>query len=201
MYDDIWQLDHSGKETRHERSGSIEPYLSDDFPVAATFRFDHEGKYDTNLGAMSLLVLPNDWQSVVLTGITGTFLGGTFLGVNGSANFKIGNHLALELSAFYTLSWDVPMDSVLFATATSGSQLALYGQARWQFTPDLYTRFTFQRGEVIGIADLSLIQGQVIDAVFGWHYRMGSDAFLVYTQQPVLGQQEHRLLAKISLSY
>jgi hypothetical protein len=200
-YDDLWELDHTGKETRHQRSGSIQPYLSDDFALTVGARFNHTGKYDTNLGSLSFIVLPNDWESVTLTGITGSFLGGTFLGVNGAASFKIGNHLALKLSGFYTISWDVPNDSLLFKTAAYGSQLALYAQARWQFTPDLYTRLTFQRGEVLGIADLGQIQGQVIDAVFGWHYRVGSDAFLVYTQQPLLGEQEHRLLAKVSLSY
>ncbi len=201
VYDDVWQLDHTGKQTRHQRSGSIQPYLSDDFALSVAARFDQNGKYGTSLGAVGFLVLPNDWKSITLTGITGSFLGGSLLGVNGAANIKIGNHLALRLSGFYTLSWDVPQDSFFFKTASSGYQLAMYAQARWQFTPDLYTRVTLQRGEVVGIADLSLVQGQVVDAVFGWHYRVGSDAFLVYTQQPILGEQEHRLLAKVSLSY
>lgn len=201
VYDDLWQLDHAGNETRHQRSGSIQPYFGDDFAIAVAARFDHTGKHDTKLGTMSFIVLPNDWQSITLTGLTGTFLGARLLGVNGTANLKVGNHLALKLSGFYTLSWDIPGDSLLFGTASYGSQLALYAQARWQFTPDLYSRITFQRGEVIGIADLSLIQGQVIDAVCGWHYRVGSDAFLVYTQQPIRGEQEHRLLAKVSFSY
>jgi hypothetical protein len=201
VYDDVWQLDHTGKQTRHHRSGSVQPYFSDDFAISVSARFDQNGKYDTNLGAVGFVVRPNDWESITFTGITGSFLGGTLLAVNGAANFKIGNHFALKLSGFYTLAWNVPEDSFLFKTASYGSQLALYAQARWQFTPDLYARITFQRGEVTGIADLSLIQGQVIDAVCGWHYRVGSDAFLVYTQQPIQGEQEHRLLAKVSLSY
>ena len=114
---------------------------------------------------------------------------------------KLGSHIAVKMSGFYTLSWELPPGSPLYGTRGDGFQWAYYGQVRYQFSPDLYARLTFQQGEALGIADLNAVSGRVVDAVVGWHYRLGSDAFLVYTQQPVNSTQEHKVLAKVSYSY
>jgi hypothetical protein len=200
-YDDLWRMDHEGVETRHLRKLLLQPYMSDDFAFYLEGRSDRTDGYGNRIGTYGFVLFPNDWQSLTVTALTGTFLGGDLLGVNGALNLKLGPSIVAKLSAFYTLSWDLPPDSPLVGTATAGRQWVLYSQLRYHFSPDLYARLTFQRGDVFGIADLNAVDGQVIDAVIGWHYRLGSDLFLVYTQQPVGGVQEHRALAKMSYTY
>lgn len=200
-YDDLWRTDHEGQETRHLRKLNVQPYLSHDLAFYIDGKFDRYQGYDNNIGTFGFTILPNDWQSLQLTTLTGTYLGGNFLGINGQLNLKLGPHIALKMSGFYTLSWELPVGSPLLLMRDNGYQWAFYGQVRYQFSPDLYARLTFQQGDAYGIADLNAVAGRVVDAVIGWHYRLGSDAFLVYTQQPLNGSQEHRMLAKVSLSY
>lgn len=200
-YDDLWRMNHAEVQTRHLRKLRLQPYMSDDFAFLFDGQLDHSGEYQNNVGTFGFVLFPNDWQNFTLSTLTGSFLGGNMLGLNSALNFKIGPRIVAKLSAFYTLNWDVPEGSPLYSTASAGRQWLFYSQLRYHFSPDLYARLTFQRGDVIGIADLNAVQGQVIDAVLGWHYLLGSDLFLVYTQQPVNGLQEHRGLAKLSYTY
>lgn len=201
IYDDLWRINHEGEETRHLRKLYLRPYLSNDFAFQLDGRVDRSNGYDNRFGSFGFVVYPNDWQSLTLSTVTGTFLGGNMLGLNGVLNLKLGSRVVVKLNSSYTLNWDVPQGSPLFGTANAGYQWLFYTQLRYHFSPDLYARLTLQHGDVRGIADLNLIQGDVIDAVIGWHYLLGSDIFLVYTQQPVNGVQEHRALAKVSYTY
>lgn len=200
-YDDVWRMDHTGQETRHLRKLNLMPYMSHDFAFALDVQSDRKDGYTNRIGSLGFVIFPNDWQNITLTTLTGSFLGGNLLGVNGALNLKLGPQIVAKLSGFYTTSWDIPEQSPLFGTADAGGQWAFYGQLRYHLSPDLYARLTFQRGRAFGVSDLNAVEGQVIDAVMGWHYRLGSDAFLVYTQQPVDGVQEHRALAKLSYTY
>ena len=51
------------------------------------------------------------------------------------------------------------------------------------------------------LADYSNVKGTLLDALIGWHYRQWSDVFLVYSDQPFNGQQERRLMTKVSFNY
>ena len=95
----------------------------------------------------------------------------------------------------------MPENSPLFGTSGTGHSWRGYAQLRYQFTPDLYTRVTFQQGAVTELADYSNVKGTLLDAVFGWHYREWSDVFLVYSDQPFNGAQERRILSKVSFTY
>lgn len=200
-YDDLWRTNHAGQETRHYRRINVQPYLNHDLAFYLDARFDRTGGYENNIGTFGFSLLPNDWQNFQFTTLGGSYLGGNFLGLNGQLNLKLGPHIAIKMNGFYTLSWDLPPGSPLLLLRNDGYQWAFYGQVRYQFSPDLYARLTFQQGDAFGITDLNAVSGRVIDAVIGWHYRLGSDAFLVYTQQPFNSTQEHRVLAKASLYY
>ena len=163
------------------------------------FRSDQVQDYTNRIGYLGFVLFPNDWQSLTLTGLRGEFYGGDLIGVNGALNLKLGPHIAVKTSVFATRSWNLPQGSPLRVNDHhDGYQYAFYGQLRYQFNPDLYARLTFQQGDAVGITDFSTVGGRVVDAVLGWHYRLGSDLFLVYTQQPLDGAQQHLLLAKIS---
>ncbi|EYF07384.1 carbohydrate binding family 9 domain-containing protein [Chondromyces apiculatus] len=200
-YDDLWRLNHAGEQTRHLRKLRLQPYVSDDLAFLLDAQIDRNGIYQNNIGTFGFVVFPNDWQSLTLNTLSGSFLGGNLLGLNGALNLKLGPRFAIKMSGSYTRNWEVPEGSPLWGTASEGYQWVLYGQLRYQFTPNLYARLTLQRGDALGIADLNAVRGQVIDGVFGWHYRLGSDVFVVYTQQPVGNAQEHRALAKVSYTY
>jgi hypothetical protein len=51
------------------------------------------------------------------------------------------------------------------------------------------------------------VHGRVFDAVVGWHYRLGSDLFLTYSDQPFSDSytgttvQDRRFLTKASFSF
>jgi hypothetical protein len=200
-YDDLWRMDHEGRETRHLRKLNLVPYMSHDFAFTLDGQWDKTGGYENRIGSLGFVLFPNDWQSLTFTTLMGSFLGGDLLGLNGALSLKVGPRFVIKLNGFYTLSGDVPPDSPLFGGAALGGQWSFYSQLRYHLSPDLYARLTFQRGHVFGVSDLNSVEGQVVDAVLGWHYRLGSDVFLVYTQQPFRGAEEHRVLTKVSYTY
>jgi len=198
-YDALWRRNHDGVPTRHREQLTVQPYIGNHLALYLDALYDYNANFENKIGTFGFIINPNDWQGLSVFGLMGNFLGGGIAGGNMALNWKFGPHVSLKLSAFYTYSSNVPENSPLFGVSGNGHQWSGYAQLRYQFTPDFYARITFQRGETLGLADINSYNGQVIDAVLGWHYRLGSDFFLVYTDQPVNNQQEHRILSKISL--
>jgi hypothetical protein len=215
-YDGLWRDTHDGEVSRHRHGLQLQPFLGKDgdkvaLALAASWDYNtvtNPGSteligFHDRLATLGFILFPNDWQSLNLQALYGKFLGGDLAGVNANLQWKFGPHVVLKASAFYTRSSNIPDGSALIGPEhlSEGYQFGAYAQLRYHFTPDLYTRLTYQKGRIVGIADLNNAEGNVIDAVLAWHYRPGSDLFVVYTEQPYQGRQERRLLTKISFAY
>ncbi|MFM7201001.1 MAG: DUF5916 domain-containing protein [Myxococcota bacterium] len=197
-YNGLYRSSHEGVETRHRQQVIVQPYLGNHFALYGEGVLDWHDGYANHYGSAGFVISPYDWQSLTIKGIGGSFLGGSLLGVNGTLNLKLGPRVMAKLNGYYTVSEDIPETSALFAGASAGAQWLTYAQVRYHFTPDLYVRATFQQGDAGTLADLNLIQGRVLDTVLGWHYREGSDAYLVYSEQELGGEMDRRILLKWS---
>lgn len=197
-YNGLYRTNHEGIETRHRQQLSVTPYLGDHLALYADGLMDYNDGFGNWIGTGGILINPNDWQSLQLNGLGGTFLGAGLLGVNATLNVKLGPRIMARLNGYITQSTDVPETSPLYANATEGYQWLAYAQLRYHFTPDLYARATFQQGHSEGLVDLNGIEGRILDAVVGWHYREGSDAYLVYSEQPYAGVTDRRIMLKWS---
>lgn len=200
-WDGLWRRNHDGVPTRHREQLTVQPYLGSHLALFLDGTYDNTNGFENKVGTFGFVINPNDWQGLSVNGLAGNFLGGSIVGANVVLNWKFGPHVVLKASGFYTRSSNVPVNSPLYGLSGDGHQYAGYVQLRYHFTPDLYARITLQRGESINLADINNYNGNVVDAVLGWHYRLGSDFFLVYTDQPVNNQQEHRILSKVSFMF
>lgn len=200
-WDSLWRRNHAHERTRLRNRVNVQPYLHHNLALFADYVYDNNEGFKDRVATGGVILFPNDWQSLTLSAFTGRFLGGPTRGVNAALNLKMGHRLQAKFSGFYTESKDVPEHSELFGTSGTGHSWSGYAQLRYQFTPNLYTRMTFQHGAVSELADYSNVKGTLLDAVFGWHYRPWSDLFLVYSDQPFNDSQERRILSKISFTY
>lgn len=199
-YDGGLRWNHEGVQTRNRHNLFMRPYLGTRFALSLNGLYDETGGFVNQIGTFGFAIDPEDWQTFTLSAVGGRFLGGSMAGLNAALSWKLGSKTVVKLSGFYTRHGDIPANSPLHGTLGNGQQWAGYAQIRYHFSPDLYARVTFQRGSAAGITDLNLVEGQVIDALIGWHFREGSDAYLVYTEQPIAGQQERRILSKFAFA-
>ncbi|MBU8895763.1 hypothetical protein DRW03_20740 [Corallococcus sp. H22C18031201] len=200
-WDTLWRRNHEGARTRYRQRLNVQPYLHHNFALYFDGIYDDNEGFRNRLATAGFTLFPHDWQSFTLTAIGGRFLGGEIRGLNGAFNLKLGPHIVAKFSGFYTRNFGVPEGSKLFGASGDGYSWSGYAQLRYHFSPDLYARVTFQKGDVFELADYNSVKGTFLDAMVGWHYRQWSDIFLVYTDQPFNGSQERRILSKISFNY
>lgn len=197
-YNGLYRSNHDGVETRHRQQLSATPYLGDHLALYVDGVMDYLDGFGNWIGTAGFIINPNDWQSLTVNALGGTFLGGELKGLNATLNLKLGPRIMARFNGFVTQSEGVPESSSLYAGYSDGYQWLSYAQLRYHFTPDLYARATFQQGHSEHLTDLNGIEGRVIDAVLGWHYREGSDAYLVYSEQPYSGIVDRRIMLKWS---
>src|SRR5207253_3131751 len=118
--DDIWRFTHEDVQSRHYRDLNVQPFINDKVAFNFDLKLDTVDAYTNRIVTYGVILLPNDWQSVSLSGIRGEYLGGDFAGFNATANWKFGARLAAKVSAFYTKSWNLPVGSPLISTARAG---------------------------------------------------------------------------------
>ncbi|XXF78565.1 carbohydrate binding family 9 domain-containing protein [Myxococcaceae bacterium GXIMD 01537] len=201
VWDTLWRRNHEHVKTRYRQRLNVQPYLHHNFSLYFDGVYDDNEGFRNRILSAGFTLFPNDWQNFTLTAVGGRFLGGDMRGLTGALNFKLGPRFAAKLTGFYTKTTGVPAHSDLYGTSGDGYTWSGYGQLRYQFSPDLYARVTFQHGRAVELADYNNVKGTLLDATIGWHYRQWSDVYLVYTDQPFNGSQERRLLSKISFTY